>query len=319
MPFQRGRLLRPAVDLVRAGQLVGVLAARDQPRPDDRAVVVDRPDPLPGTVVDQSSPGARAVRQGRGVGPRGGDGRQRVPEEVDGTGGGRRGAHDEGLLVGPDAEGERGLAPTTPSTNSSRSAWTTSTAAAVAASKVPDAGPVRYPAAINDCCTQTTLSPDAPAATESTSSVHPSTENVRRRRGRSGLRPPATTWRRRAPPWSPSRWSRPSTPTRRRTTARRPWPRPRARGPPGRRRPAELAPSGAIGRIVGGCRRSIAPMEASTRNAKRSRPPADAPNLPCRHRRVTASIPRSHEFTPESGGQSSVTPFGARWFMKPNM
>ena len=42
----RRRLLGPAVDLVEPGLLVAVLAARDQPRPDDLLVLVDGPDAL---------------------------------------------------------------------------------------------------------------------------------------------------------------------------------------------------------------------------------------------------------------------------------
>src|SRR3954453_17551060 len=76
----RGRHLAAAVDLVRTGDLVVVLAAGDQPGANDAIVLVDGPHPLPGSVVDDSLAAPRIRRQWRRIGATGRDERQRVSE-----------------------------------------------------------------------------------------------------------------------------------------------------------------------------------------------------------------------------------------------
>ena len=106
----RRRLRGLAVHLVHAGLLVVVLAARHEPRADDRAVAVDGPHPLAGAAVHDTLARARVLRQRRGVGARGGDRGERVAGGVLRAGGRRRRAHDQRRLVGPDAQRQGRLA-----------------------------------------------------------------------------------------------------------------------------------------------------------------------------------------------------------------
>src|SRR4051794_19004145 len=91
----RCRHLAAAVDLVGAGDLVVVLAARHQPRADDAIVLVDGPYALSGSVVDDTLSATRIGRQWWRIGTTGGHERERVPEQIDGTGSGRWRMHDQ--------------------------------------------------------------------------------------------------------------------------------------------------------------------------------------------------------------------------------
>ena len=116
----RRRHLGPAVHLVRARQLVAVLAARHQPRADDVAVLVDGPDALAGPVVDDASAcaGVRGQRRGVGRRPDGTDDSGKPSESTAPAGGG-------GVWTTSDSSSGQMPSempvsrPTTPSTNRS--------------------------------------------------------------------------------------------------------------------------------------------------------------------------------------------------------
>ena len=81
----RRRHVRAAVDLVGPGRLVAVLAARDEPRADDRAVLADGPYPLAGPLVHDPPARPGVLRQRRSIATGGRDGRQRVAHQIDGA------------------------------------------------------------------------------------------------------------------------------------------------------------------------------------------------------------------------------------------
>ena len=133
-----------AVHLVHAGQLVVVLAAGDEVRAHDSLLVVDRPDPLAGPVVDDPLAGALPAvgRHGGASEPVVATDDKRAPHRsvAPAAGGGVRITNDSSPGQMPSDVAVR--PPTMPSTCRSSVPWNDRAARSVASSNVPLIGPL---------------------------------------------------------------------------------------------------------------------------------------------------------------------------------